>query len=50
LQRYNEAGWQILIENMTIYGGQPVDAIMGTPEGLAIKLDESLKDKIKNGN
>ncbi|MCG6387492.1 hypothetical protein K6U51_12455 [Vibrio fluvialis] len=50
MQRYSEAGWQIAVENLTIYGGQPIDAVLKSQEGMAIKLDESLKDKIKNGN
>lgn len=38
------------MENLTIYGGQPVDAVFMTPQKLAIRLDATLQDKIKNGH
>ncbi|GAL07951.1 hypothetical protein JCM19237_331 [Photobacterium aphoticum] len=36
-----------LVENLTIYGHQPIDAVLSSPAILAMKMDESLKDKIK---
>jgi hypothetical protein len=47
-QRYSLNGWNTLIENLTIYGGQPIDAVMKTPQALAVRLDKALQDKVRN--
>ncbi|MBN9781345.1 hypothetical protein GQP18_26320 [Vibrio parahaemolyticus] len=49
LQRFDYVGWNVLIENLTIYGGQPIDAVFKTPQTMAISLDKALQDKVKNG-
>jgi hypothetical protein len=33
---------------LTIYGGQPIDAVMKTPQALAVRLDKALQDKVRN--
>ncbi|UTZ44602.1 hypothetical protein [Vibrio campbellii] len=50
MQRFDSKGWNILVENLTIYAGQPVNAVFMTPQPLAVRLDATLQDKVKNGH
>ncbi|MFM5095028.1 hypothetical protein ACEUCJ_15170 [Aeromonas rivipollensis] len=47
-QRYSRAGWLTLIKNLTVYGGQPIDAVMGAEALLAEIVNTGLLDRYKS--
>ena len=46
-QRFDLGGWINLIDNLVTFGNQPYDSVVSMSSFMAVKLDESLKERIK---